>query len=177
MRRDALRRMATAALAGAMMVACGQTEEPSAARIAMARRLVGTWDATFWLDSERTISTYVHATKPIAGTLVFALDHYGRLDAPELSAPTNDGLYDADFHPFGFSTRDGDNVPVVVARVVPRSTGDSVYIVLSPGRTRFSVRMAGRLTDDSAVGDWRASAFSAGGGAGRFAMHRRRESS
>lgn len=174
MPRDVLRRLAIAALAGEVIIACGRPEQPSAARIAIARRLVGTWDATFWLDSERTISTYVHATTPVAGTLVFALDHYGRLDAPELSAPTNDGLYDADFHPFGFSTRDGDNVPVVVARVVPRSTGDSVYIVLSPGRTRFSVRMAGRLVDDSAAGDWRASAFSAGGGAGRFTMHRRR---
>jgi len=177
MRRDVLSWLASAALAGAAMIACQQAEVPSAARIAIARRLVGTWDATFWLDSERTISTYVHAANPVAGTLVFALDHYGRLDAPELSAPTNDGLYDADFHPFGFSTRDGDNVPVVVARLVPRPTGDSVYIVLSPGRTRFSVRMAGRLVDDSVVGDWRASAFSAGGGAGRFAMHRRRESS
>ncbi|HET7189153.1 MAG TPA: hypothetical protein VFI52_13450 [Gemmatimonadaceae bacterium] len=175
MRRDVLRRSALVALAGVAMIACGQAEEPSAARIAIARRLVGTWDATFWLDSERTISTYVHATKPVAGTLVFALDHYGRLDAPELSAPTNDGLYDADFRPFGFTTRDGGNVPVVVARVIPRPTGDSVYIVLSPGRTRFSVRMAGRLVDDSAAGDWRASAFSAGGGAGRFAMHRRHE--
>ena len=177
MRRDALRRLASVALAGAAVTACAPAEQPSAARIAVAHRLVGTWDATFWLDSERTISTYVHATNPVAGTLVFAVDHYGRLDAPELRAPTNDGLYDADFHPFGFSTRDGDNVPVVVARVVPQSAGDSVYIVLSPGRTRFSVRMAGRLVDDSAVGDWRASAFSAGGGAGRFAMHRRHDTS
>lgn len=175
MRRDVLRRMVIAALGSATLLACGQSEEPSAARIAIARRLVGTWDATFWLDSERTISTYVHATRPVAGTLVFAVDHYGQLDAPELSAPTNDGLYDADFRPFGFSTRDGDNVPIVVARIVPLPTGDSVYVVLSPGRTRFSVRMAGRLVDDSAAGDWRASAFSAGGGAGRFAMHRRHE--
>ena len=176
MRRDLLRRMAIATPALAVLLACAQTEEPSAARIAIARRLVGTWDVNFWLDSERTISTYVHATAPIAGTLVFAVDHYGRIDAPELSAPTNDGLYDADFRPFGFSTRDGDNVPVVVARIVPRPTGDSVYVVLSPGRTRFSVRMAGRFVNDSASGDWRASAFSAGGGAGRFAMHRRHDS-
>lgn len=174
MRHDVLRRMAIAALSGAALLACERNEEPPASRVAVARRLVGTWDVTFWLDSERTISTYVHTSAPVAGTLVFALDHYGRLDAPELSAPTNDGLYDADFRPFGFSTRDGDNVPVVVARLVPRLTGDSVYVVLSPGRTRFSVRMAGRLADDSAIGDWRASAFSAGGGAGRFAMHRRR---
>jgi len=175
MRHDVLRRMAIAALSGAALLACERNEEPPASRVAVARRLVGTWDVTFWLDSERTISTYVHASAPVAGTLVFALDHYGRLDAPELNAPTNDGLYDADFRPFGFSTRDGDNVPVVVARLVPRPTGDSVYVVLSPGRTRFSVRMTGRLVDDSAVGDWRAAAFSAGGGAGRFAMRRRRE--
>lgn len=177
MRRNVLRWMAVVALGGAAFLACDRSEEPPASRVAIARRLVGTWDVTFWLDSERTISAYVHAAAPIAGTLVFALDHYGRIDAPELSAPTNDGLYDADFRPFGFSTRDDDNVPVVLARLVPRSTGDSVYVVLSPGRTRFSVRMAGRLVDDSAAGDWRASAFSAGGGAGRFAMHRRRASS
>lgn len=175
MRRDVRRRMAAVALGGAALLACGRNEEPSASRAAIARRLVGTWDVTFWLDSERTISSYVHATAPIAGTLVFALDHYGRIDAPELSAPTNDGLYDADFHPFGFSTRDGDNVPVALARVVPRPSGDSVYVVLSPGRTRFSVRMAGRLVDDSAAGDWQASAFSAGGGSGRFSMHRTRD--
>lgn len=175
MRRDMFRRLALYALAGAVMIACGQAEEPSAARIAIARRLVGTWDATFWLDSERTISTYVHATAPIAGTIVFALDHYGRIDAPELSAPTNDGLYDADFRPFGFSTRDDGTVPVVVARIVPRTMGDSIYVVLSPGRTRFAVRMAGQLTDDSVVGDWRASAFSAGGGAGHFSMRRRKD--
>lgn len=175
MRRDVFRRMAAAGLAGAALLACGRSEETPATRAAIAQRLVGTWDVTFWLDSERTISTYVHARAPVAGTLVFALDHYGRIDAPELSAPTNDGLYDADFRPFGFSTRDDDNVPVVVARLVPRSTGDSVYVVLGPGRTRFSVRMAGRLVDDSAAGDWRASAFSAGGGSGRFTMHRKRD--
>ena len=175
MRPDEVRGLAIAAFVSAAMFACGQADEPSAARIAIARRLVGTWDATFWLDSERTISAYVHARKPVAGTLVFALDHYGRLDAPELSAPTNDGLYDADFRSFGFSTRDDGSVPVVVARVVPRPMGDSVYVVLSPGRTRFAVRMAGQLTDDSVVGDWRASAFSAGGGAGHFSMRRRRD--
>lgn len=172
MRRDVLRPLVMAALGGAALLACGRSEEPSAARIAVARRLVGTWDVTFWLDSERTIS---HAAAPITGTLVFALDHSGPLDAPELSAPTNDGLYDADFHPFGFSTRDGDNVPVALARLIPGTSGDSLYVVLSPGRTRFSVRMAGRLSDDSAAGDWRASAFSAGGGSGRFRMHRKHD--
>jgi hypothetical protein len=32
--------------------------------------------------------------------------------------------------------------------------------------------MTGRLTGDSATGEWRASAFSAGGGAGTFTMRR-----
>lgn len=177
MRRDVRWRIAAFALGCAVLFACGRREQPAASRAAIARRLVGTWDVTFWLDSERTISTYVHATAPIAGTLVFALDHYGRIDAPELGAPTNDGLYDADFRPFGFSTRDDGNLPVVVARLVPAPTGDSVYAILSPGHIRFSVHMAGRFMNDSAAGEWRAAEFSAGGGVGRFAMHRHRESS
>jgi hypothetical protein len=174
MRPDPSWRGALIVLAGALVVGCGRGETPAASHEAFARRLVGTWDAKFWLDSERMIATHVHA--PVVGTVVFALDRYGRLDAPELSAPTNDGVYDIDFRPFGFSTRNDGTVPVAIAQLVPGRTGDSLYIVLSPGHSRFSVQLEGRVAADSAEGDWRAVAFSAGGGAGRFALRRRRDS-
>lgn len=42
----------------------------------------------------------------VTGTLVFAEDHYGRIASAELPNPTHDGVYDIDFQPFGFTTRD-----------------------------------------------------------------------
>ena len=111
----------------------------------------------------------------MTGTLVFAADRYGRIAAAELADPTNDGAYDLDFRPFGFSSRARSEVPTVVARAAATRVGDSIYVVLSPGTTRFAVRMAGLLAADSAAGSWTATAFSPGGGTGRFTMRRQHD--
>ena len=177
MRRDTWWRDLLAALMVAAVLGCTPDDTAVRSRVldaAAAHRLVGTWDVAFLLDPAQAIATSARAATPVAGTLVFAEDHYGRIAAAELSGPTHDGVYDVDFQPFGFSTREQGAVPVVVARVTPAGAGDSLYVVLSPGTPRFAVRMTGTLAGDSAAGVWSAAAFSAGGGSGRFAMRRRR---
>jgi hypothetical protein len=175
MRRDPRRTLVAAWLA-AMALGCAREDMPARRRLlddAESRRLVGTWDVTFQLDPGQTITTYAHPDTTVTGTMVFAEDHYGRIAVAELAGPTHDGVYDLDFRPFGFSTRDEGAVPTVVARVDPSIRGDSLHIVLGPGTSRFAVRMAGLLAGDSAAGVWQATAFSAGGGSGRFTMRRR----
>jgi hypothetical protein len=162
----------------AAMLGCGRDDTTARSQLldaAAARRLVGTWDASFRLDPEQSVTVYARPTTPVAGTLVFAEDHYGHISTAELSGPTHDGVYDVDFRPFGFSTRDAGAVPVAVARVAPAGTVESLYVVLSPGTPRFAVRMVGTIAGDSAAGVWRATAFSAGGGGGSFTMRRRRD--
>jgi len=180
MRRDSwpVRPVLVAASVMALLIGCARDEAPERSRVlddAEARRLVGTWVVLFWLDPAQTITTYARPAVPVTGTLVFAEDHFGRIASAELNGPTHDGVYDIDFRPFGFSSRDERAVPTVVARIDPGAKGDSLYVVLSPGKSRFAVRMAGTIAGDSAAGAWRAAAFSAGGGGGRFVMRRQRD--
>jgi hypothetical protein len=177
MRRDSWQTLIAASVM-ALLVGCARDDAAARSRLlddVEARRLVGTWVVLLWLDPAQTTTTKAHPVAPVAGTLVFAEDHYGRIASTELSGATHDGVYDVDFRPFGFSSRDESAVPVVVARVDPRAKGDSLYVVLSPGTPRFAVRMAGTIVGDSAAGAWRAAAFSAGGGGGRFIMRRRQD--
>jgi hypothetical protein len=178
MRRERRSHGPLAAWVVVAVLGCAQDDAPARSRVldaAEARHLVGVWDVSFRLDPATSVTIHAVSALPVTGTLVFAEDHYGRVTSAELSEPTHDGVYDVDFRPFGFSSRDADAIPVAVARVAPRSTGDSLYVVLSPGNSRFAVRMEGALAGDSAAGRWRAAAFSAGGGSGRFTMHRERD--
>ena len=176
MRPDARCRAATVAVAMAATLGCASDETPARARLLdspAARRLVGAWDVTFSLDVATSATVRPATTPSVTGTLVFAEDRYGHTSSRELGEPTHDGAYDVDFGPFGFSSRAAGDVPVAVARVASASPHESLYVVLSPGTTRLAVQMTGTLDDDSATGEWRAAAFSAGGGAGHFTMHRR----
>ena len=141
---------------------------------AEALRLVGAWEASFRLDPSTSVTVYAVSSAPVTGTIVFAEDHYGRVASDELGTATHAGVYDVDFAPFGFTSRDPGDVPVAVARLAPRPGGDSLHVVLSPGTPQFAVRMDGIIAGDSAAGAWHADSRSAGGGAGQFTMHRRR---
>ena len=144
-----------------------------------ARRLAGTWDATFTNDPRASI-TLAGATSAVTGTLAFTTDHHGPRSIDGLSGVTHEGSYDLDFQPFGWTTRPDDAPAIAVARVMPAQpvhdrTPDSLVVVLSPGTERFAVRMEGAFSADSAWGRWSARAYSAGGGAGTFVMRRHRE--
>jgi hypothetical protein len=142
-----------------------------------ARRLVGVWDIICTNDRRGSID--ITATSSVvSGMLAFTTDHHGPTSADGLSDITNDGTYDLDFQPFGWTTRDAGAPAVAVAKVIAAQSGrsgeahDSLYLVLSPGTERFAVHMAGTIAEDSASGEWSARAYSAGGGAGRFVMRR-----
>ena len=112
------------------------------------------------------------------GTLAFTVDRYGRTETAELSGITNEGTYDIDFQPFGWTTRAADAPAVAVARVytILRLAGDGgsdwLVVVLSPGSQRLAVVMSGTFSGDSASGTWSAYGYRAGGGTGRFVMRR-----
>ena len=175
MRRDRWRSVVPASLV-ILALACAHDDERARARLLASpasRHLVGVWDVAFRLDRGTSVNVRTLDTGSVTGTVVFAEDRFGRVATSELGESTHDGVYDVSFEPFGFSSRAESEVPVAIARVVPAARVESLYVVLSPGTTRLSVRMAGTLAGDSAAGEWRASAFSAGGGAGSFRMHRR----
>jgi hypothetical protein len=165
------------------LLACQPDDAAQRARVLdspAARRLVGAWAVSFEVDTNMATAPQVRSSRPqVQGMLVFAPDHTGPSSTPELEGITHEGAYDLDFRPFGFTTRTAESPAVLVARIVSASelsrvhdVSDSLYVVLSPGTERFSVRMSGTLARDSGWGVWSAYAFSAGGGAGRFVMRR-----
>ena len=169
------RRLTALCLLLLLSVACDRPD--AARRLALLdspaeQRLVGTWDATFYLDSRASLRPVGDATTAVRGVLAFAPDHHGPVSIAELDGVTHEGAYDLDFSPFRFTTP--TDVPAVaMARVIPGARADSIEIVLSPGTGRFAMRMAGHLTSDSASGDWIAYAYAGNGGTGRFVMRRR----
>jgi hypothetical protein len=168
----------TASLAA--LGACSRADADQRARILESpevRRLVGTWDVSFTSDPRASLGL-TPTNRTVDGTVVFTTDYHGPRSTNELSDITNEGSYDLDFAPLGFTTHSSDALATCVARVVPsparegQVAADSLFIILSPGTERFAVRMAGVLAEDSASGVWDARAHSAGGGAGRFVMRR-----
>lgn len=141
------------------------------------QRLVGAWDISFATDPHASLGA-PQTARVLTGTLAFTVDRYGRTETAELSGITNQGTYDIDFLPFGWTTRAPDAPAVAVARVNAnvRPTGDevadSLVVVLSPGSERLAVVMSGTFTGDSASGIWSAYGYRAGGGTGRFVMRR-----
>lgn len=163
----------------ALLCACRGGDGAQRSRVvdeSAARRLAGTWTVSFAADSLATPALSA-AGAVVAGTLILTAEQHGAPDVDELRGITDDGVYDLDFRPFGFTS---GTPAVLVARVVAGAgevgkgaSADSVYLVLSPGTPRFAVRMAGIVAADGAAGVWSASAFSMGGGAGTFVMRRR----
>ncbi|MEO7457102.1 MAG: hypothetical protein ABIY52_12640 [Gemmatimonadaceae bacterium] len=135
-----------------------------------ANRLVGSWDVVFHANPG-----VMHGrADSVAGSLAFAENRFGPRDMRELEGITDQGVYDLDFLPLGFATRDPEASPVAVARVAAKTAAgvDSLYVVLDPEGTRIIVRLSGILRLDSASGTWTATSFSSGGGSGTFAMWR-----
>src|SRR5512141_2995423 len=102
-----------------------------------ALRLIGVWQATFWLDRPSTLTRYAADSSPVVGTIAFTEDTHGLVSADELTGPTHDGVYDIDFSRFGFATRGSGDFPGAIARIsdAHRSNGvkrsrDSLSIVL-----------------------------------------------
>jgi hypothetical protein len=156
--------------------ACSRDDAAERARLLhtqAARRLVGTWDATFVADA-RPGATH---SASVRGMLAFTTDVHGPSFTAEMRGITHEGTYDLDFSPAGFTTGVADAPATAVARVVPGVGSDSLQVVLSPGTERFAVRMVGMLAWDSAFGTWNAYSRGAGGGSGRFVMRRRASSS
>ena len=141
------------------------------------RRLVGAWDVSFTTDPHASLRA-PPTTRVLTGTLAFTVDRYGRTETAELSGITNEGTYDIDFQPFGWTTRAADAPAVAVARVdtplrlAGDAGSDSLVVVLSPGSERLVVVMSGTFSGDSASGIWSAYSYRAGGGTGRFVMRR-----
>lgn len=161
-----------------LLASCRSDDADDRARLLAshaAERLNGTWSVTFQADANSIAPRREHLGA-VTGVIAFVPDRHGPRAAPGLGGLTHEGAYDVDFTPFGFSTRGPDGAAVAVARVVSapnaeaESLPDSLYVVLSPETDRFPVRMSGAFAGDSAWGVWSASAFSAGGGSGRFVM-------
>jgi hypothetical protein len=164
------------------VAACGGADAAERARLLdgpAMRRLVGSWEVSFQPDpGSSTLAMHTSAAS-VAGTIVLATAHHGPTAVHEMRGITHTGAYDLDFQPFGWTTRGSNDPAVVVARLGPllatpgdSAARDSVFLVLSPGTSRFSVQMAGTLSGDSVRGTWSASSFSVGGGEGRFVMRR-----
>lgn len=153
-------------------------ERPVLLAAATAQHVVGVWDITLFPDPRFPVRG-ADTLRPATGTIALTENRHGPLGTSELAGITHQGAADIDLHPLGWSTGSEDAPQVSVARVSPRPDtsrtveGDSLVIVIGLGSSRFVVRLGGVVNGDDARGTWRASAFSGGGGEGRFEMHRR----
>ena len=168
-----------------MLPACARQDEGERDHVLESpavQRLVGAWDVSFTSDPHASLRAPA-TTRVLTGTLAFTVDRYGRTETAELSGITNEGTYDIDFQPFGWTTRAADAPAVAVARVSARlrpsgdGVPDSLVVVLSPGSERLAVVMSGTFSGDSASGLWSAYGYRASGGTGRFVMRRHATSS
>ena len=164
------------------LAACGGADAAQRTRLLDApamRRLAGSWEVSFVADPRSTTLSMHASPLVVTGTIVLATAHHGPNAVRDMRNVTHEGAYDLDFRPFGWTTRGENDPAIAVAQLSPgAATGsvatlpDSVFVVLSPGTSRFSVQMRGTLKGDSVQGTWSASSFSAGGGDGRFVMRR-----
>lgn len=142
---------------------------------AVPDHLVGSWDANFYLGELGASSSI---PRDVRGTLSFVRIRSGSSTFPHMATPINYGLYDIDFSPYGFDSREDGFLPGAVASATPtRARGiDSVFIVLEPEQKGVSVSIRGELRGDRAEGAWTAESPSRAGIAefGRFTMIRNR---
>ena len=173
---------------GTLALFPGCRDDSSQRRTAMeqlpARRLIGVWDATLWLERPVSLTSKVHSPPDsIVGSIALLEDQQGQFSPEEMPDPTHVGVYDLDVGPFGFRLRDPGDVPVAVALTAARAPSrqpgaagvavtDSVTIVLSPGSARYPCRLVGTFRGDGIVGVW--TAGQALGGGGSFVLRRHR---
>ena len=141
-----------------------------------AAHLAGSWDASFYLDGQfRTGASAFHR---VDGTIVLLQIRSRATSFHDMAAPLQYGLYEIDFSPYGFDSRDDGSVPSAVARAVPTTDrgADSVFIVLEPQRKGVTVLMRGEMRGNRAAGLWTVESPSRSGiaEAGSFTMTRQR---
>jgi hypothetical protein len=143
-----------------------------------AAHLAGSWDASFDLDPK--FRTGTSTLRRVDGTLVLMQIQSRAPSFPDMVAPLQYGLYDIDFSPYGFDSRDGGSVPTAVARDVPTGDrgADSLFIVLEPQRQGMTVLMRGEMNGDRGAGLWTVESRGRAGIAesGRFTIRRQRNS-
>ena len=160
-----------------LAAALGCTEGASNDRTTVVNagaRLAGSWNATFYLDRE--FRTGTSTLRRVDGTLVLVQIRSKAARFSDMATPLQYGLYDIDFSPYGFDSRDDGSVPTAVARAVPTGdrSADSIFIVLEPQRKGMTVLMRGEMRSDHAAGFWTVESKSRSGIAesGRFTMTR-----
>jgi hypothetical protein len=155
----------------AMLIACNERSGlASEARPADTRRLVGTWDARFYLDRPLIVGSDSESTKrDVQGELAFLANRSLSQAYPMMESPAANGAFDVDFTPFGFDARSDDATPVATASWL---SPDSLEIILGDPHNDITVRMRGKVSSDSIAGTWRVLVSRTGGGGGRFVMVR-----
>ncbi|HXC26108.1 MAG TPA: hypothetical protein VNU46_09355, partial [Gemmatimonadaceae bacterium] len=132
------------------------------------QRLVGVWEMRFRLDQLLALKS-TPSPNEIHGEIAFLANPWFRTAPPERVSPTDYGVYDVDFTPFGFDPRTPGQVPVAIAMVRDH---DTVQIMLGQGQSQ-TVTLDGTMVGDSVVGAWQASVVHFGV-SGWFVMMRRR---
>lgn len=183
-RGSALRRGAGVVGLGLLCVTIGCRERSAQQRRALdeepAKRLVGAWDATLWLERPITLSIGVRTPpESISGTMAFLVDRRGEFLNEALPEATHVGVYDIDLGAFGIRLQDPREVPVLIARTKTRvvaaearvpdaSARESVTIVIDPSDSRYPFQLNGVFTADRITGSW--TAGQSLGGGGRFVL-------
>jgi hypothetical protein len=160
-------------VAALMLMACNdRNAEERDATTFDARRLVGTWDARFYLDRPLIVGSDSESTKQdVQGELAFLANRSVSQAYPMMESPSANGAFDVDFRPFGFDARSDDETPVAAAGWI---SADSLEIMLGNPNSDITVRMRGKVAADSIAGTWRVLVSRTGGGGGRFVMVRHR---
>jgi hypothetical protein len=147
-----------AALCGGVLltvVACADSDRESKAPLPRFPNdhLVGSWDASFHRGDPLPSSSGV---PEVHGTLTFAGPESENASQAVPASPVNYGLYDIDFSPYGFDSRDNGSVPGAVAHIFSLGSGDtdSVSIVLEPAQREVNIVLRGELRGDVARGAW-----------------------
>jgi hypothetical protein len=158
-----------------MTTACGTDagQRSRALDAAAARRLIGAWDVTLWLDRPITMASSPRVLPfRVSGTMAFVEDHYEQPSFPQLKAPTHSGVYDIDLSALGLPAP-GEDAPAAIARAASNGDGqrDSVVMVINPGRSGPALLFRGAFDADSVVGVWISESLLGGGG--RFVLARR----
>jgi hypothetical protein len=143
----------------------------SPAEAAFAEELEGLWDVRYSISQPPVLTTNARQAPKIAGRIALISNESITTGYPEVTTVTNYGSYDVNFSKFGFDSPQWGKPSTVVAG---RLGKDSAIVLLSPGASTVSIRMAGRVYPDSIKGKWTVSLTRISGGGGDFIMKRRR---
>lgn len=140
------------------------------AQTAATRQLIGTWDARFYIDRPLVVGSDAESMKQeVHGQLALLANRSVNRAYPIMESPSAYGAFDVDFTPFGFDARSDDETPVAAAGWL---SADSLEIILGDPHNDITVRMRGRVMNDSIAGSWRVLVSRTGGGGGHFVMVR-----